>query len=273
MMLEYNSNEDIRDYLKQSMLTDANAQTRIELGNYVDDALMRFQATLDYLPTVGEDVLELGANPYFFTLLMKKFRKFRLELSNFFHPDPDGKTIYTQIICNEKYGEEHEFSFRQFNVEKQRFPYADASFDGVLFCEILEHLVEDPVAALAEIHRILRPGGWLLLTTPNIASVKNIMRLSHGQNIYDVYSGYGYYGRHNREYTLCEVRDLLSSLGFSVRRIATQQIYHRRRRDIIKMKLQSLFINAKETEDNIFCLAEKTGSCGSVRPPWLYRSI
>jgi SAM-dependent methyltransferase len=44
-------------------------------------------------------------------------------------------------------------------------PFADASFDEVLNTQVLEHLAE-PAASLAELHRILRPGGRLWLTAP-----------------------------------------------------------------------------------------------------------
>lgn len=49
----------------------------------------------------------------------------------------------------------------------QRLPYDDASFDGVLLVEVIEHL-ENHRIALSELARVLKPGGVLLLTTPNI---------------------------------------------------------------------------------------------------------
>jgi SAM-dependent methyltransferase len=45
------------------------------------------------------------------------------------------------------------------------FPQADATFDGVLCSQVFEH-VFTPAEFLAEIHRVLRPGGRLVLTVP-----------------------------------------------------------------------------------------------------------
>jgi ubiquinone/menaquinone biosynthesis C-methylase UbiE len=44
-------------------------------------------------------------------------------------------------------------------------PVKDASFDAVMCTEVLEH-VPDPVAALKEMNRVLKPGGYLLITSP-----------------------------------------------------------------------------------------------------------
>lgn len=45
-------------------------------------------------------------------------------------------------------------------------PFADASFDGIVFAEVLEHLTR-PFDALRELHRVLESGGRLYVTTPN----------------------------------------------------------------------------------------------------------
>jgi SAM-dependent methyltransferase len=46
-------------------------------------------------------------------------------------------------------------------------PYPDESFELVVLTEVIEHL-ENHRAALSEVARVLRPGGYLILTTPNI---------------------------------------------------------------------------------------------------------
>ena len=47
-------------------------------------------------------------------------------------------------------------------------PVRDASFDAVLCTEVLEH-VSDPVAALKELDRVLKPGGTLIITAPFVS--------------------------------------------------------------------------------------------------------
>lgn len=47
----------------------------------------------------------------------------------------------------------------------QRLSYADASFDLCTSTEVFEHVADDR-AGLRELHRVLRPGGWLLFTVP-----------------------------------------------------------------------------------------------------------
>ncbi|GGF35315.1 hypothetical protein GCM10011519_05930 [Marmoricola endophyticus] len=47
-----------------------------------------------------------------------------------------------------------------------RLPFEDARFDGVFMNEVLEHVADEGVA-LSEIARVLRPGGRLLLMSPN----------------------------------------------------------------------------------------------------------
>ncbi|MEZ5320855.1 MAG: methyltransferase domain-containing protein [Microthrixaceae bacterium] len=95
----------------------------------------------------------------------------------------------------------------------------------MLCCEILEHLLMNPVTVLGEIHRLLVPGGHLVLTTPNLARLANVVHLSIGNSISDAYSAYGPYGRHNREYTSTEVRLLLEFMGFEIEELFTADGY------------------------------------------------
>jgi SAM-dependent methyltransferase len=48
----------------------------------------------------------------------------------------------------------------------QPLPFEDASFDGVVLKDLLEH-VADPVAVVREVHRVLRPGGKVFASSPD----------------------------------------------------------------------------------------------------------
>ncbi|HEY0876056.1 MAG TPA: methyltransferase domain-containing protein [Vicinamibacterales bacterium] len=53
-------------------------------------------------------------------------------------------------------------------------PYPDASFDRALCLDVLEHLTfEEQPRALAELYRVLRPGGEVLVSVPNLAHLQS----------------------------------------------------------------------------------------------------
>ena len=74
-------------------------------------------------------------------------------------------------------------------------PLPDASVDVVIMSELIEHLV-DTDAAAEEARRVLRPGGTLLLSTPNLAAWYNRGLLAAGiQPVFSEVSLRGVFGR------------------------------------------------------------------------------
>lgn len=57
----------------------------------------------------------------------------------------------------------------------QPLPYVDGVFDYVLLMEVIEH-VYNPGFVLSEISRVLRPGGQIIISTPNILNVSSRFR-------------------------------------------------------------------------------------------------
>ena len=117
---------------------------------------------------------------------------------------------------------------RRCDVETEAVPFATDEFDVVLFNEIFEHLRINPLFTLREALRVLRPGGHLLLSTPNLRSLRGLKNLLLDGEAYaasaDVYRQYekletlGHMG-HVREYTTKEVTALLTRLGFVVDKV------------------------------------------------------
>ena len=103
------------------------------------------------------------------------------------------------------------------DLESTPYSFADESFDVVLLTEVLEHLREYPARVLIEARRLLRPGGILLVTTPNAASIPQRVRLALGRSVYSPLDDWIFglpHARHAREYTVRELGDLLGHAGF-----------------------------------------------------------
>ncbi len=74
---------------------------------------------------------------------------------------------------------------RGLNVEwcdlaAQALPWPDGHFDFVFAWEIIEHLV-DTDRFIEDVHRVLKPKGAAIITTPNLASFGNRLRLLFGR--------------------------------------------------------------------------------------------
>ncbi|MHB9073696.1 MAG: class I SAM-dependent methyltransferase [Desulfobaccales bacterium] len=109
------------------------------------------------------------------------------------------------------------------NVEG--IPLPDNSLDLVICSEVIEHLPNSPKPLLQEIFRILKKPGWLILSTPNRLSLskrlKPLLGYSTEDHIDDFYNMKTYprgevYRGHNREYTIDEVKYMLSEESFLI---------------------------------------------------------
>jgi len=266
------SEDDLRRLISSVQVEDASIE---ELKPYVEADFKRFVYTLSLVPKQsGQRILELGANPYFTTTLLREFRSADLHLANFFDkPGREGK----QKVTIHSTGEVIEYSFKQFNIEEEIFPYDDNSFDVVLFCEIIEHLLTDPVHALTEIRRVLKPGGDLVLTTPNVARLDNARKIIAGENVYDPYSGHGPYGRHNREYTQEDLFSLLNGNGFTVRTIFTADVHPETAGSSVSLRTLAPLLRNRQADlgQYIFCrcsVSTESKRLTPIRPERLYRS-
>ncbi len=259
--------EALRDFLLEAALSGFDEAER---RAYLWHALERFRITLAVTPALDPNakVLELGANPYFFTRMLLR-RGLDVTCANWFGDQSIEGTKGTQHVVNSRTGESLAIEYDHFDIEQGRFPYDSDKFDAVYFCEILEHLALDPINALAEIHRVLKkPGGLLILSTPNPVRQENLVKMLKGENVYEPMSGYGVQGRHNREYTVAELKTIFSELGFDPIRVFTADVNPVPPESVARMP-QVVSTNRGEY---VFAVAGAFGPDRWRYPEWLYQS-
>ena len=255
-----------------------DGSTTGELQGYATGDCERFLHTLDLVPDGEGDLLEIGGNPYFTTLLLRRFRpEYRLNITNYFGGPAGEASQRVHFDGFDGGGDECVFTYHSLNIEAWPFPFADGQMDVIVFAEVLEHMTNDPMHAMREISRVLKPGGLLVLTTPNAARIESVVALLEGRNLYDQYSAYGPYGRHNREYTRDELHRLLTYCGFEAQVGYTANVHPdipARLADMEALATALRPIRHREHDlgQYLFTRWRKAGACGAKRPRWLYRS-
>ena len=158
------------------------------------------------------------------------------------------------------------------------FRTQDESFSTVLCCELIEHLFEDPMFMMSEINRILKPGGHLVLTTPNIASMRALSAILNGYHpgFFPSYikpgGEHNDHPRHNREYTPNDIHHLLTGSGFDVVRLETGEFRDDPHPDwaYIRHILAEYKLPEIDRGDGIYAVGRKVGPVVDRWPAWLY---
>ena len=243
---------------------------------YAETHITRLERTLNITPMGGPEdrVLEMGAY-----MQMTPVLRGRLgygEVRGCYY-GPAGKVDHREVASST--GEVFRCDVDLFDAEKDRFPYPDGHFATVLCCELLEHLPTDPMFLMAEINRILRPGGHVVLTTPNVASLRALRAILEGYHpgffpayIRPAEPGAEVEARHAREYTPREMHYLLLDSGFEVERLETGEFLDKPRpeeRWVVRM-LEQYQLPKHLRGDGIYAVGKKTGSVAKRYPAWLY---
>lgn len=176
----------------------------------------RFEAMLRAIDAPrGAHVLEIGVNPGHFTQLLvgSGYHVTGVDLD----PSPR-QALWDRLGV----------TVHQTNLEHSALPFPDASFDLLVFSEVIEHLVYSPIPVLREFRRVLKPGGRLLITTPNELYFKSRMRAIIRMLLWQSLStkeefrhqmsleGDARYTTHSRTYTMGELTWLVEAAGLRV---------------------------------------------------------
>jgi SAM-dependent methyltransferase len=92
-------------------------------------------------------------------------------------------------------------------------PFADGCLAAIVMGELIEHIF-DPPSLLRECHRVLRPGGLLVLTTPNLAGPQDRLGFLLGRAPRQIDPLHPYLYLHIRPFTAQLLHRVLTSTGF-----------------------------------------------------------
>ena len=194
---------------------------------YVAWNLARFALSIEFLSTVvrGKMLwLDIGSDPWFCLLAKCELGASGIiptgyDVAEVQFRTADGAPVY------------------QFESVQLRIAAGLEHFEGIDDLELLtafevfEHLPEHPAGFLCAANGALKLGGRLVISTPNIASWSSIERLLDGATPH-MTPLYGGPMDHRKEYTVWEVKQLLSAAGFRIERICTHDVYTNERRTV-----------------------------------------
>jgi SAM-dependent methyltransferase len=190
---------------------------------------------------------------------------------------PPGRVDHRTAVSED--GAKFECDIDHFDAEKDVYPYPDASFSTVLCCELIEHLFQDPMHLMSEVNRILKPGGHLVLTTPNVAALRGLAAILQGYHpgFFHAYikppePGAEPDARHNREYTPREIHQLLENSGFEVTLLETGEFRDEPHPEYLWVRrlLEQWRLPSDLRGDGIYTVGRKTGPVRERYPGWLY---
>ena len=243
--------------------------------NYMAAHLSRLTKTLAITPRGGpsDRVLEMGSYLQITPLL--KTQLGYGEVRGCYY-GPAGQVVRKN--ARSLNGETFECELDLFDAERDVFPYADGYFSTVLCCEVLEHLTSDPMHMMSEINRVLKPSGYLVLTTPNLSSLRGISAILQGYHpgFFPAYirrSGDdSVEARHNREYTPIEIHLLLRDAGFEVVLLETGPFIEEPKPELgwVEHLLDTYKLRTDLRGDGIYAIGRKCGSVRNRYPGWLY---
>lgn len=184
-------------------------------SKYAKSHRIRLAYDLDYTQKYGEKnskIVEFGSIPLLLTTSLKELN-FDVQGVDI---DPDRfETIIKSLNLR----------VAKANIETENLPLPDNHYDIALFNELFEHLRINPINTMAEVKRVLKPGGILLLSTPNLTSLKGwinlLLRNKAPGNMYQEYQKLEKLGHmgHVREYTAVELTEFLEQSGFIVKEV------------------------------------------------------
>jgi hypothetical protein len=155
----------------------------------------------------------LDVGPHFMTRLVDHFFHERVQIDTLGWEN-------ARLYDTRRVGRHFEFDLNDA-YDSDRWPQV-VEHDLVLMAEVLEHLYTAPEQVLGFLRRYVRPGGFLVIGTPNAVSIQHRLTMLLGRHPYERIRLDRTNPGHFREYTHGELAEVARSAGFSVDHVSYQ---------------------------------------------------
>ena len=162
------------------------------------------------------------------------------------------------------YFEEKNVLVRKMDVLKEKIPYPEDYFDLVICSEVIEHFHNSPKPCIQEMRRVLKGSGYVLLTTPNYASLKNRIKAILGHSNHCKLKKYydhevsippnNEFIGHIREFTLKEMKNMFIWEKYKIIKAVTFDIPHK---NVVLKMLKFVQYLGPKIKNNILIIAKK----------------
>jgi 2-polyprenyl-3-methyl-5-hydroxy-6-metoxy-1,4-benzoquinol methylase len=202
--------------------TSSPAATQVYAKNQARRFGMTYDLCCQLVPDTKAVVCDVGRSP-FTERLSNRFAEvwslgFPLETD-------DGGHRETNALRHVKH---IEFDLNT-SINVAGWPREKVRFDLIVCAETIEHLSTPPEFALMMLGSLLKPGGLLLVTTPNACGIARRLALLLGTNPFERIRYYSRNPGHFREYTRAEMIEMGATAGLEVRECRTINFYKQRR--------------------------------------------
>ena len=255
-ILEY-CNRHTSEYNEGNLNRSSQRLLDVEM-KYISNHLKRFCFTFDFLPRVeNARVLDVGIGQGFLDYCIKKVLNY--EVTGVDAQREETESWRRRLT-------EEGIQFKLCDISQEPLPFDEASFDIVLFLEVIEHLFPPRAfLVLKEINRVLKPGGFLVMSTPNQAGLGHRLGLLIGRSVLNLEAYFHQDGAtygHIFEYTGSQLQQLLTTAEFHCDSLEFKDFY--RQRMIVRL-LQTL--ESSRMRDSVLIRAYKASATGALEGP------
>jgi SAM-dependent methyltransferase len=202
-----------------------------------------YSKLMRFVPDLGDkkNILEIGVGFGYIAVMARRIFGGNVTATE----HPSRKALMKNRIFLGKMKKEH-IKFVPMDILK-KFKFRNESFDLVFFSEILEHLAPTPDIishVFGELRRITKKGGYLVLTTPNAATLDARWRSLRGRGVqpFPVQNKTDDTYEHIRVYCMNEVEIMMRKFGFEIVKTGHSNYYNGKFSSDLRRKILSFIL-------------------------------